>query len=671
MAATSVLKLELDVSDYSSSIKDAKRGMLDLEKALHDAGKSFTNVDKSIVDFAKEIGNMNTSANQSKGQLREMTQTLTEMTRVYRQLSETEKKSPFGKALLQSIDQLTERAGVVQDAMADVQASIKNAASDTRLFDQVAGSVNVAVSTIQTLQGSLKMLGVDLGDNVKVLAQLQAAMAVTNGLTQIQNQLQKQSAVMQGVLAVKAKALAIATELQAKSTKTATIAQKAFNAVANANPYVLLATGIGAVIGALALFTSGSDDATDAQKRFNAEAEKTKTALDDLKKRSDFGQEIARAAGAGEVALAKMRLEAAKAQYALAMNGVMSAQMQLSALQGSGSISEVLAAAGHVGEMQQIKDEAAKALREAQQDVYKAHYLEAAKKVAKSAKESGKSSGSGTSSKNAVPSPQDSIVGLTEDLQYLQKEQQKATNPEEWRTYADAIRFVEDEIKKVKGELSSLGTVNTTGRWANTKYGVSISGIISDTLKKDEAALRTKKLNVKVSERQGRVVSVGETLGSLSGSISQIVGGIKQLGIGIPEGFSKAIGAIQTVAAILTGISTIVTIIAAIQGTKAIPVVGWALARGGVVKAAGGYTVPGNNYSNDMVPALLNSGELVLNKAQQGNLASQLSGQNGGYAAQPYVNGEMIILGVNTHLNRSGQGEIVTTKMLKSMGLIN
>lgn len=662
MAATSVLKLELDVSDYSSSIKDAKRGMLDLEKALHDAGKSFTNVDKSIVDFAKEIGNMNTSANQSKGQLREMTQTLTEMTRVYRQLSETEKKSPFGKALLQSIDQLTERAGVVQDAMDDVQASIKNAASDTRLFDQVAGSVNVAVSTIQTLQGSLKMLGVDLGDDVKVLAQLQAAMAVTNGLTQIQNQLQEQSAVMQGVLAVKAKALAIATELQAKSTKTATIAQKAFNAVANANPYVLLATGIGAVIGALALFTSGSDDATDAQKRFNAEAEKTKTALDDLKKRSDFGQEIARAAGAGEVALAKMRLEAAKAQYALAMNGVMSAQMQLSALQGNGSISEVLAAAGHVGEMQQIKDEAAKALREAQQDVYKAHYLEAAKKVAKSAKESGKSSGSGTSSKNAVPSPQDSIVGLTEDLQYLQKEQQKATNPEEWRTYADAIRFVEDEIKKVKGELSSLGTVNTTGSWANTKYGVSISGIISDKIKSGQDSLQTQKLKFSAVPLKKNEVDTTQKMAELLGGVSSIVSSLNQLGVDIPKGFSN----------VLSGMQAVITILEAIQTIQTVGSILGIFHNGGIVPhAASGYMVPGSRYSNDVTPVLANAGELILSKSQQGNLASQLSGQNGGYAAQPYVNGEMIILGVNTHLNRSGQGEIVTTKMLKSMGLIN
>lgn len=71
-----------------------------------------------------------------------------------------------------------------------------------------------------------------------------------------------------------------------------------------------------------------------------------------------------------------------------------------------------------------------------------------------------------------------------------------------------------------------------------------------------------------------------------------------------------------------------------------------------------------------MVPALLNSGELVLNKAQQGNLAAQLSGGQGGYAAQPYVNGEMILLGTNNYLGRSGQGEVVTTKMLKSMGLI-
>ena len=65
----------------------------------------------------------------------------------------------------------------------------------------------------------------------------------------------------------------------------------------------------------------------------------------------------------------------------------------------------------------------------------------------------------------------------------------------------------------------------------------------------------------------------------------------------------------------------------------------------------------------DQVPAMLNSGEVVLNRAQAGNLASQLNDENtrGGY--QPsHISGEQIYLAMNRYLKRTGRGEIVTWK---------
>jgi hypothetical protein len=50
------------------------------------------------------------------------------------------------------------------------------------------------------------------------------------------------------------------------------------------------------------------------------------------------------------------------------------------------------------------------------------------------------------------------------------------------------------------------------------------------------------------------------------------------------------------------------------------------LAQGGVVRAAQGFgtEVPGTSYSGDNIPALLNSGETVLTKAQSANIAGML-----------------------------------------------
>ena len=84
---------------------------------------------------------------------------------------------------------------------------------------------------------------------------------------------------------------------------------------------------------------------------------------------------------------------------------------------------------------------------------------------------------------------------------------------------------------------------------------------------------------------------------------------------------------------------------------------------------AEGGMIKGNTYSGDQIMANggaigLNAGELVLNKAQQFNLASQLEGDGsqGTTPSRPYVSGEQIYLGLNNYLRRSGRGEIITSR---------
>lgn len=170
-------------------------------------------------------------------------------------------------------------------------------------------------------------------------------------------------------------------------------------------------------------------------------------------------------------------------------------------------------------------------------------------------------------------------------------------------------------------------------------------------------------------------VSLAKEIGNMAGGMDQVVGGLEQLGVDIPDGLKGVIGGIQTVSSILTGIMSIVMAIQAISAAEAlIP-----FARGGIVgKAAGGMMIPGNSFSGDnlRLPVAgggmigVNAGELILNRAQQGNLAAQLSTPSGSaMGGQPYVSGENIYLGVNNYSRRSGRGELVTTEMLKNRGI--
>lgn len=120
--------------------------------------------------------------------------------------------------------------------------------------------------------------------------------------------------------AIQIKASAAATKLDtlAKSkniivSKGATAAQAALNAVAMANPYVVLATAIVAVSAALLAFAKNSVEAARQQRIMGREVDKTVESLQRMESESDLYVRIGEAAGKSAKEIRKMRYEAAAA----------------------------------------------------------------------------------------------------------------------------------------------------------------------------------------------------------------------------------------------------------------------------------------------------------------------------------------------------------------------
>lgn len=158
--------------------------------------------------------------------------------------------------------------------------------------------------------------------------------------------------------------------------------------------------------------------------------------------------------------------------------------------------------------------------------------------------------------------------------------------------------------------------------------------------------------------------AAGSALSGLEDPGAKIAGIIGQAIANIALGFAQATakstggGIFGWIAAIAGGLTTMVSTIAAIHSATG-------YAQGGIVDGRGGGFVGGMAYSGDNVGNVrLDSGELVLNRAQQNNLANALEGDNNNNTEnrQPYVNGELIYLGVNNYLKRTGRGEIVVSK---------
>ena len=188
--------------------------------------------------------------------------------------------------------------------------------------------------------------------------------------------------------------------------------------------------------------------------------------------------------------------------------------------------------------------------------------------------------------------------------------------------------------------------------------------------KRKDAGLDTIKLDFKTGDIKGKdkedkkqEKSVAEGLGKLASGIGGLGSGMQQLGIDLGSGFNDVVSGLQGISSILMAIQTIVSAIEIISSADAlIP-----LAHGGIVPhAALGRYIGGNSYSGDNIfagNAWVNSGELVLNRSEQGILSSALQGNAmKDISIRGALRGEDIVLVADRWGLRTGKGELAFFK---------
>ena len=201
-------------------------------------------------------------------------------------------------------------------------------------------------------------------------------------------------------------------------------------------------------------------------------------------------------------------------------------------------------------------------------------------------------------------------------------------------------------------------------RGVETKFKASGSMLLDE--KALAAAFKEAGKQSKSKEDKEEKKYLSDGLNQLSGGLGGLQSGFSQLGIDLGDGFGSVVSGLQGISTILMAIQTIVAGIEAISAIDAII----PFANGGIVKAAGG-TLVGNSYSGDNLRGIgpggqlygLNAGEVVLNRSQVGNIASQLSNSGmQGMKLDAVITGEQIRLVLNNNGRRTGRGEYVQTK---------
>ena len=260
-----------------------------IEKEIQELDAHLKDLAADMGEFQRNVGNYAVAANNMKGTLRQLTEEIAQLTLQYQELSDEEQRSDVGMQMRDKITQLTEEAGKYRDIVSDVKQSISASASDTRLFDSLIEAGQVFAATMGVAETACRALGMSEDSLQQSMLKVQQAMQAVQALQVIQNTLQKQSNLMKGIAIIQSKAAAAAARIEAAATTSATgatkaqtIAQAAFNAVAKANPYVLLATAILAVIGLVVGYTAATKDATKADEEAKKAADERKESMESM-----------------------------------------------------------------------------------------------------------------------------------------------------------------------------------------------------------------------------------------------------------------------------------------------------------------------------------------------------------------------------------------------------
>ena len=271
--------LKNEYRSLSAAERESAKGQ-DLLKHIQDLDTAMKEADYTMGDHQRNVGNYPDAVKPVTAQLREMTQELIRL-RVE------------GKANTEEYDELLKKVGEMKDAMADAQSEVKQMASDTSTLNSVLDAAKLATGAFSAALGIFNIIGDKDSKTAQQLAEaqkkLQAAIAVTTGLQAVQNALQKESALMMGIHKIQVWAAAKAQDEYAAATGRATIAQRVFNTVAKANPYVLLAGVILTVVGAIAAFTAGSKEQEEQTEEVN---EKLRTQISLLKQLNEQYQSL-------------------------------------------------------------------------------------------------------------------------------------------------------------------------------------------------------------------------------------------------------------------------------------------------------------------------------------------------------------------------------------------
>lgn len=283
MASKYTIRGVADMSQHDEQLRRSAAEVYKYEKNVKSASgqlNQFSDAARNVASGVSTLNDgfaiMNNSTAPLKLKLRELTNVLADM--------ELE-----GRANTEEFTQLAEYAGSLSDALGDARAAVSGYADDFLSINAATEAMGTLASVGSVATGVMGMLGVENDNLEKTLVKVQSAMAVANGIQQIANNLNADSALMlrlrsvwNDVVTASTARNSVATGVNTVATNANTVATRAWN-VAKAISKALFGDLTGLILvgaAALATYSIATDNAKESEEEQNKALEEAKRKID-------------------------------------------------------------------------------------------------------------------------------------------------------------------------------------------------------------------------------------------------------------------------------------------------------------------------------------------------------------------------------------------------------
>lgn len=164
-ARGNIRQMESDIRSLSAAFESATPGAARTAAGAElEAARQALKEERDILrglegDLARANEAQRANSRSLRQQLREVREEIATLLLAYRSLTDSEKQTAQGQELARYIDELTEKAGELNDTIADTSQAVANAASDTRGLDQMAGGLQLVTDSFGLATAAAQALG--------------------------------------------------------------------------------------------------------------------------------------------------------------------------------------------------------------------------------------------------------------------------------------------------------------------------------------------------------------------------------------------------------------------------------------------------------------------------------------------------------------------------------